>query len=340
MQSVSIFDSGRSLPWHRLGQPLPSGATVDQMLDIASCNYDVFTANVAAIDAHGNLLHGSDGKPVVIADSRATIRSNADGSFKGISTVGTRYVVQQNREVLERAVSVARIMGSLRGDENVRVDACGSIGEGREFFATIRLGTSTIDPKGIADDLDEYLVVRNGHDGKTPITFANTPIRAVCKNAVLLAVNQSARKVTARHTKNADFVVSDGMEVAKQWADSSRRTRMIAERMVKVAIPNNDTVAETARAIFARGAGTKSRKHLEGTVDTVVNLYSNHRNAGNCGKNGWSLYNAVVEYLDHERDADAKDRAETTMDSTSWVSKKKLDTARYVLALPREGDVR
>lgn len=322
------------LPWHRLGTAVPDGATVEQMLDVASCNYDVFTTNVAAVDANGNMLYDSIGRPIIINDSRATVRSNTDGSFKGISTVGTRYVVQQNREVLNRAVSVAKIMRGLRADESVRVDACGSVGGGREFFATIHLGTSIIDPKGIADQIDEYLVVRNGHDGKTPITFVNTPIRVVCKNAVMVAVNESSRRVTARHTKNADSIVNDGMEVAKQWGDLSRKTKKIAERMIEISIKNNDTVASIARDVLFRGNGKKSAQHLDSAVDSIVDLYLNSRNSANYGKNGWSLYNAVVEYLDHERDANPIDRAETTMDSTSWVSKKKLLTAGSVLALP------
>lgn len=316
-----------------MGTAVPNGATVEQMLDAAYCNYDVFTTNVAAVDAQGNMLYGSDGRPVIIEDSRATIRSNPDGSFRGISTVGTRYVVQQNREVLERAVAVAKIMRGLQDDDSIRVDACGSIGGGREFFATIHLGSSTVDPFGIADRLDEYLIVRNGHDGKTPITFVNTPIRAVCKNAILVAVNESQRRVTARHTKNADYVVNDGMSVARQWADLSRKTKQIAEEMVRISIRNNDVVAETARSVLSRGAGKKSLKHLDSTVDSIVNLYSSNRNSARYGTNGWSLYNSVVEYLDHEREADASDRAETTMDSTSWVSKKKLATAQHVLAL-------
>lgn len=333
MQLSSFSHSERILPWHRLGTAVPNGATVEQMLDAAYCNYDVFTTNVAAVDAQGNMLYGSDGRPVIIEDSRATIRSNPDGSFRGISTVGTRYVVQQNREVLERAVAVAKIMRGLQDDDSIRVDACGSIGGGREFFATIHLGSSTVDPFGIADRLDEYLIVRNGHDGKTPITFVNTPIRAVCKNAILVAVNESQRRVTARHTKNADYVVNDGMSVARQWADLSRKTKQIAEEMVRISIRNNDVVAETARSVLSRGAGKKSLKHLDSTVDSIVNLYSSNRNSARYGTNGWSLYNSVVEYLDHEREADASDRAETTMDSTSWVSKKKLATAQHVLAL-------
>ena len=332
--------SDRMLPWHRLGTPVPDGASVNQMLDIASCNYDVFTTKVAAVDANGKMLYDSSGKPIIIDDSRATVRSNPDGSFKGISTVGTRYVVQQNREVLDRAVSVAKIMRGLHADGNVRVDACGSIGGGREFFATIHLGTSIIDPSGVADRIDEYLVVRNGHDGKTPITFVNTPIRVVCKNAIMVAVNESSKKITARHTKNADSIVNDGTEVAKQWVDLSRRTKKIAEKMIQIAVSDNDTVALVARNVLFRGDGKRSSLHLDSAVESIVNIYSSNKNSAHYGKNAWSLYNAIVEYLDHEREANPIDRAEATMDSTSWVSKKKILTAEHVLALPSGKSVR
>lgn len=333
MSQATSSGSERILPWHRLGSVLPKNATVDDMLDISQCNYDVFTANVAAVDSEGNMLYGSNGKPIIIEDSRATIQSNADGSFRGISTVGTRYVVQQNREVLERAVSVAHIMRGMKDDADIHIDACGSIGNGREFFASIHVGTSLIDPHGIADQLDDYLIVRNGHDGKTPITFANTPIRVICKNSILVAVGESGRRVTARHTKNADFVVSDGREVARQWIDLSRKTKQIAERLVKIDVTNNDTVVQTAMSVLRRGAGKRSEKHLDVAVDSIVKLYSSNFNSARYGKNAWSLYNSVVEYLDHQRDATPEDRAETTMDPTSWVSKKKLATVGHLLAL-------
>jgi len=338
--STNVAYSDRILPWHRLGTAVPHGASVDEMLDLASCNYDVFTTKVAAVDAHGQLLFDSSGTPIIINDSRATVRSNADGSFRGISTVGTRYVVQQNREVLERAVSVAKIMKKFRSNDDVRVDACGSIGNGREFFATIHIGASVIDPDGLSDEIDEYLIVRNGHDGKTPITFVNTPIRVVCKNAVMVAVNESSRKVTARHTKNADAIVNDGLRVAQQWEDLSKRTKKIAEKMIQIPVKDNDTVVAVARDVLFRKNGKKSAQHLDATTDAIVKLYLNDRNSAKYGRNGWSLYNAVVEYLDGERDAEAADRAETTMDSKSWVSKKKLVATARILALGGTKSVR
>jgi hypothetical protein len=62
-------------------------------------------------------------------------------------------------------------------------------------------------------------------------------------------------------------------------------------------------------------------------------LFLSDKNAGGYGFNGWSAYNAVGEYLDHYREAPAKDRAMSSMDLNSWVSKKKLEAQSRILAL-------
>ncbi len=57
------------------------------------------------------------------------------------------------------------------------------------------------------------MLVRNGHDGKTPITYANTSIRAVCKNTVNAGMRSALRVFTARHTRNQDNAIEHAQEV-------------------------------------------------------------------------------------------------------------------------------
>jgi hypothetical protein len=45
------------------------------------------------------------------------------------------------------------------------------------------------------------------------------------------------------------------------------------------------------------------------------------------------MYNAIVEYLDHARDAAEDDRLKATMTVGSWVEKKKVQAAGTVLTL-------
>ena len=55
-------------------------------------------------------------------------------------------------------------------------------------------------------------------------------------------------------------------------------------------------------------------------------------NAGGYGFNGWSMYNAIVEYLDHYRGTSANERALASMDETSSVTQKKLIAQHAVVS--------
>lgn len=321
----------REIPWHRLGTRMNGLQTAGEMLSAAQADFDVVTTAVAAVDANGEFIRNPDGKPVIIDDSRATVRVNPDGSFDGLATVGTRYVVQQNKECLESALTV---VGASNGD--AVVDTCGVLDGGREFFASIDLGSLIIDPAGINDKIERYLLVRNGHDGKTAITFANTSIRAVCKNTVIAGMMNAQRVFTARHTRNAETAMEEAQEVLKistAWASSFQAA---AKKMISINMPaSSKNFSSLIETVFPEKPKEteRQRKNREQILSTVRALYDNERNAGGFGYTGWSAYNAIVEYLDHYRDADGDERALASMSTTSIVTQKKNVAQAFILAL-------
>lgn len=332
---VRMAYADSQVPWHLLGTPMKGLQTADEMLKAAEADFTVVLTKVAALDEHGNVIftHDKDGNdiPLVVEDSRATVRINTDGTYDSLSTVGTRYVVQQNRECLEKAIS---IVGASAGD--AIVDTCGVLHSGREFFASIDLGSIVIDPRGANDKIERYLLVRNGHDGKTAITYANTSIRAVCNNTVTAGLKAALRTFTARHTRNQDNAINEAREVlnlSTEWADEFTKT---AELMMSISMPVGsmklDKVLDNLFPSSIHDSRTK-QKNREDIYESVKSIYASDKNAGKVGNNGWAAYNAVVEYLDHHRDAKPADRALLSMDQNSWVTKKKLQAQQAVLAL-------
>ena len=321
----------REIPWHRLGVPMKGLQTAEAMLIAAQADYDVVTTKVAAIDDNGQFILNPDGTPIVIDDSRATVRVNPDGSFDGLATVGTRYVVQQNRECLEYALA---IVGASKGD--AVVDTCGVLNGGREFFSSLDLGGLVIDPTGINDKIERYLLVRNGHDGKTPIVFANTSIRAVCKNTVIAGQSSAKRVFTARHTRNADNAIEEAqkvLEISTEWAKSFHAT---AERLLAIKVPaRSRQLATIIDAVFPEenNPTDRQRKNRDNVVALVRGVYENERNALGYGYNGWSAYNAIAEYLDHYRDAKPNERALASMDNNGWVTQRKVKAQEVILSL-------
>jgi phage/plasmid-like protein (TIGR03299 family) len=329
--TARIAWSNTEVPWHRLGVPMRGLQRAEEMLVAAQAGFDVHITRVAAVDDDGNFITNPDGSPVIIEDSRATVRVNDDGTFDGLATVGTRFAVHQNREVLNRALE---IVGASNGD--AVMDVVGVLDKGREFFATIDLGSLIIDPAGVNDKINRYLIVRNGHNGKVPITYANTDIRAVCKNTVRLGLKNASGIYKARHTPASDVSIEDarivlGMSV--EWADNFK---VMAERMLAIKMPDSSMrVDRVLNKVFPakRTETDRMRRNREETIALVRGLYENERNAGGFGQNGWSMYNAIVEYLDHYRGGTADERALTSMDDLSWVSRLKYQAQDAVLSL-------
>lgn len=320
----------REIPWHRLGVPMRELQTAEAMLEAAQANFDVVTARVAVCDDNGEIIRNADGSLVLVPDSRATVRVNDDGTFTGLATVGTRYVVQQNRECLDYALT---IVGASTGD--AVVDTCGVLNGGREFFSSLDLGALVIDPMGVNDQIQRYLLVRNGHDGKTAITFANTSIRAVCKNTVVAGIGSARRVFTARHTRNAERAIEEAnsvLEISSEWA---KQFTLTAEKLLGVNVPPASRIlTETLDAVFPleSGATDRQKRNHEKVVALVRAVYDNDNNAKGYGYNGWSLVNAIGEYLDHYREASVTERALASMDNNSWVTRAKLKAQDYLLS--------
>lgn len=332
---VRMAYADHEVPWHRLGTPMKGLQTAEEMLRAAEADYTVVLTEVAAVDAYGQVIMTTqkDGAsvPLTVADSRATVRINHDGTYDSLSTVGTRFVVQQNSDCLLKALT---IVGATEGD--AVVDTCGVLNGGREFFASIDMGGLIIDPTGINDKIERYLLVRNGHDGKTPITYANTSIRAVCKNTVMAGMNSAIRVFTARHTRNQDTAINEAqkvLELSTAWADEFTRT---AEKLLSVKTPVSSlSVDKVLNTVFPKKKDEtdRQRDNREEINALIRALYLSEKNAGGYGANGWALYNTVVEYFDHYRDAKPTERAISSMDPNSWVTKKKHETQSAILAL-------
>ncbi len=331
---VRMAYADREIPWHRLGTPMAGLQTAEAMLTAAQADFDVVLADVAAVDGNGNVLYNGEGlgaEPVKIDNSRATIRVNPDGSFDGLATVGTRFVVEQNKDCLLRALD---IVGASKGD--AVVDTVGVLRGGREFFACLDLGSLVIDPNGINDKIDRYLLVQNGHDGRTPITFANTPIRAVCKNTVVFGLRKAKSIFRAKHTRNADKAVEaarDVLSISVAWAQGFQE---MAEKLLRIPVPAGSRQFDSVfNTVFPDSSSftDRQRDHRDEVQITMRGLYASPKNAAGYGYNGWSTYNAFAEYFDHKREGDADAKAASSMNHTSWVSKNKQKVQQTILSM-------
>lgn len=310
-------------PWHGLGVAMRGHQTMEAMLEAAHADYEVSIVPTYIVSP-------IDGKLVPVENSYSTARTNPlTGEYQSLGTVKGRYTVMQNRETLERALAV---VGASRGD--AVFDTLGVLYDGRQFFATIDLGTLVIDPAGVADKIGRFLVVRSGHDGSTPLTFSNTDIRAVCKNTVIMAERHAHRVFRAKHTPNIEARLEEAQAVLGLSTEWAKEFMTLSMEMLSIPMTAGkfDRVID---AVFPEDEANTDRKknNRDEIVGQIKMIYANDKNAKRVGDNGWAAWNAIVEYFDHHRGGTAEERALTSMDDSSWVTRKKAIAQHKVLAL-------
>ncbi len=317
------YNAEGGAPWHGLGVKVQGHQTAEEMLRLARADYEVSLRPV--------FVQNDDGDFVEVADRFATTRLDPNGTLVPFEVMKKRYHVVQNSEVLNKALQV---VGAAQGD--AVMETVGVLKEGRQFFAAIDLGTLVIDPTGVNDKIARYLLVHTSHDGTVPITYSNTDVRAVCANTVRFGQNTARSTFKARHTPNVEDALTEAQKVLEISTDWAKSFEAMAEQMLAIPVPaGSHKVDNVLNALWPEADADTDRKvdNRDNIVGSVRHRFNNERNAGKVGYNGWGLYNAVVEYLDHGRAGTATSRAIASMDSGSLVSARKVQAQAAVLNL-------
>lgn len=330
----------RQDPWHRLGTAVAQDdATLDNMMNASQTGFTVTARQVIATDANGEPLRNASGEWVYVNNSRATVAQEFYGiddngeevyDYRGLATVGTRYVTVNNRTVAERAQSIV-----AASDGDAAWSTMGALDEGRRFFGVLELGRLILDVRGTEDVLERYLAILHSHDGTMPVTFLPTNIRVVCANTAALALRGAKRKFTARHTANGmAFTDEEARKVLNISADFAEAFTHAADELIRI-----DADEAFLRKVIAEvwpvddDASRTIKENANEREVSILGLFGNDRNAGGFGGNGWTAVQSIGEYLDHYRDDDRDAMALTSLSPDSWVTTKKLEAHQAVLAL-------
>lgn len=311
-------------PWHMLGQPVDGNMTIEEALEASGANFTVTKQPLRAT------IPGETGSTIEVPGKMATVRTiPGTEDFKSLGVVGEGYAVVQNEEALSHAYD---IVGA--SDGSAYIDTIGVLGEGERLFAYVRLGDLIIDPVGINDHIERGLVVYWSHDGSIAMTYAFSDVRVVCRNTVQMALEGAQRVFKAKHTSAVKDRMQDAQRIlgiSTEWAKSFKAR---AERMLAIDYSEENWEKFVSR-VFPEHSGMtdRQRRNVQATRTQVRGIFANERNSKGYGANGWTMYNSVVEYLDHGRDADLNNRLNATMTPGSWVEKLKLRASEEVLAL-------
>jgi phage/plasmid-like protein (TIGR03299 family) len=288
------FASFREPAWHGLGTVFTEEVSTTEMLKKAKLdNWNVRLEDVEI----PNDFESDKGYSFVVRDNPFI-----DNQKDILGVVGERYVPLQNEDLFD--------FGDLMLDGGGRWETAGSIKNGRQVFGSLALERETIlDPNGVSDKVNTYLLINTSHDGSVAIQASITPVRVVCANTLNLALGNRGRggsvkqSFKIRHTQTASGKVQQAREalgLANAYMDKFDE---MAKSMIETEITKSkfDELIELAYPKPEKDS-KGSIKKWETKVDILNGIYVGSTNSMIAGT-AWGAFNALTERLDWYRSA-------------------------------------
>lgn len=290
----TAFASLREPAWHGLGTVFSEEVTTSKMLELAHLdNWNVRLEDVATPE-------GFNSDKTYSFVTRTNPFDKSQNDILGV--VGERYKVLQNEDLFSFGDNIL--------DGGGRWETAGSIKGGRQVFGSLALERETVlDPNGVSDKINTYLLINTSHDGSVAIQASITPVRVVCANTLNLALSAVRGKKAPkqsfkiRHTQTAEgkiAVAREALGLANKYMDEFD---LMAKAMIEKTVTDNQFLDIIAKAYPAPEKDAKgSFKKYDSKVDLLQGIYRGAYNNTIAGT-AWGAYNALTERLDWYRSA-------------------------------------
>lgn len=285
----NIVLAGNRSAWHGLGRLVAHAPNAYEAIHLAGIGWIAQEWDLSA-----QRLTPEGFETIEVRERKAIVRSDTRAL---LGVVGKDYTPLQQGEL-------AKVIDDLgREGHCPRIESAGSLRGGREVFFLARAGSFFADDDG-RDEVHQYLLFANGHDGSRSLSVTPTTIRVVCNNTLTAALGSSAvRRV--RHTLNARTELSrlgDSILTAiKAHGQFSEACRALAKRELS----RDEVVAFFGRVYHASSGmvpGSKvSQKHAETQLRAWQHALEADPTNAMCGRTAWAALNVITQWADHTR---------------------------------------
>ena len=293
--NVEEMFSAVSPPWHKLGTVTEGAQTAEQVVEVVP----ELGALVEPYELYwkSDLFTGPAVLPGRVLNVRnAFVKDGVEHPQKPLGIVGDGYLISQT-------VDQFAALDKLVEGEQLLYETAGSIRDGRVHWLLTRM------PEGlevVGDEVIPYILVVNSFDGSRALTWATTPVRVVCQNTLSLALGSKAtRKFALRHrsglhdrfedVQKALGLSAGHIEALADWAEMAVRTS-VSEKQIRRVIGN----AIPLPPVDKSGKGARGRYNAGQRRLLVRDLLAEADNLAEHRNNAWGLYNAIVQFNDHE----------------------------------------
>lgn len=278
-----------AMPWHKLGNSLEKGQSLDIWAEQAGLNWEINKSPVLFNkDNEGQSPQGN------FDDKSVLYRSDTGAP---LSVVSQRYNVVQPQEILDFYKDLTEISG-------FELETAGVLKGGKKIWALARTGQST-SLKG-NDVTNGYVLLATACDGSMATTAQFTSVRVVCNNTLAVSLFQEKENaIKIPHSTRFDAKAvkkSLGISVSA-WDDFMYQMKILSERPVSLR-----EARDFYHAVFSSTQTTG--KTNERSMAKAIGLFEGNGRGSQLAsaKNtAFGLLNSITEFVDHEKRAKSSD---------------------------------
>lgn len=272
---ANIAYSGET-PWHRLGQKVEIGATVEEWRNASGLTWEANTVPVSLL-----------GEPLPIEGYNAIVRNDTQAV---LSIQTGRYVPVQPAEIVD-------FMARAREEAGLEFEVLMALRGGAVISGLLKVPQADT----IKDDkVERYYLVSTSFDGSLPTTARETAIRVVCQNTLNIALRHSTVLVCRRHFGGVDWETAfASLRRAVDEKSAWNTFKDNVERMMSKRLTGREEMDFYRYALDYNDKDTKRRNNK---LEHLGELSRTSPGADLDTARGtlWGAFNGVTYFADHE----------------------------------------
>lgn len=303
--------------WHGLGTVLEAAPTIEEAITASGLDWNVDLLDLCLKDEAPLITSPDEALREKARDipARVTMR-NTDRSILGV--VGPEFKPLQN-------IDAFKFFQPFLDNGTARLEAAGSLRMGKRVWvlASIDQQADIVD----GDEVRNYVLLAHGHDGSLAIRVGFTMVRVVCANTLSASMSDGASKLVKinhrAHAPAALKMVQDAMQLATK---DFQATTEVLRGLAKIDC-NEELLKRYTREVFGAGNANDDDASKR-IVASVLRLAEEGRGVDLPGVRGtmWGAFNAVTEYLTHERG-----KSDDTRVESQWFGDSAVRTERALM---------
>jgi len=282
-------------PWHGLGVEVKKAPTSNEAIRLAGLDWDVIPKPI--YDEFGRELPGY----------KVNMRSSDN---KALGIVTDRYKIVQNREAFA-------FTDALLGN-GIQYETAGSLASGKRIWLLARMEDRLM----AEEQMENYLVFTNTHDGTGAIRVACTSVRVVCQNTLNLALNQASRHWSCVHKGDIQSKLDEArftLASAERYMEAleeefgelklkkvtDKQVRDMTETLLQIEFKNLYTKAiKTGKIVDFKEAAQRQKfeEKLNRKRTDILNIYYDKPDLVGTEHTAFRFVNAVSDYATHTED--------------------------------------